>query len=219
MITASLAVHFPGQFVGHPYWPERDRLIEITKQSGMNRARASQNRRKALEEYLRQHGLTLADYEELERQAARAFHRDGDGRIIIPADYVLSFLVATCDEARAAMKPCRPEQVRSRFRASAWVTDRLEPDGVWQRFATVTSGTGAKLSNQRGLRENAYIEDFTATGTLQFSEEFVDPKALRNALVWGGREIGIGASRKMGKGRFELTGFETTTLPDAIAAE
>jgi hypothetical protein len=35
----------------------------------------------------------------------------------------------------------------------------------------------------------------------------VRPDVLQKALEWGGRTIGIGASRKMGWGRFSLVGF------------
>lgn len=215
MIKASLTLRFTGQYVADPYWPEQFQLIEITKQSGMNRSRASQNRRKALEEHLRLKNMTLADFERLEQLAKRPFHMNGEGRIIIPADKFLSFLVATCDEARSAQRPCQKEQVRSRFVASDFVTDKTEPDGVWARFATVTAGAGNKLSNQRGLRENAYIAGFDATGTLIFDPQFVDAETLRNALAWGGQFVGIGASRKMGKGRFDLARFDCEEMAKA----
>ena len=87
----ALTVHFPGWYIGNPYWQEMWSLIEITKESGMSRARASQNRRKALEEYLRSKDMTLDDYEQLERDARRPFHLDDQGRIIIPAERVISF--------------------------------------------------------------------------------------------------------------------------------
>jgi hypothetical protein len=71
-------------YVGHPYWPEMEQLINITKESGMNRARSSANRRAALEEWLRANNMTLADFERLEAEANRPFHLDDDGRIVIP---------------------------------------------------------------------------------------------------------------------------------------
>jgi hypothetical protein len=205
-----MTMNFTGQYIGNPYWPEMFRMIQISKESGMNRAKSQANRRKALEEHLRMKGLTLADYEKLEEASKKPFHTVGD-QIVIPAERLLSFLVATCDEARSAQRPCAKEQVRSRFIASDFLTGKTDPDGVWSRFATVTAGTGNKLSNQRGLREDFFIEKFTAAGTLSFDPEFIDPKTLRNAVLWGGQFVGIGASRKMGKGRFELDVFEEIT--------
>ena len=206
MLTYNITVQI-GRYIGNPYWPEMFRLIEITKESGMNRVRASQNRRKALEEYLRSKNMTLDDFAQLEAAAKRPFHLNSEGFIIIPAERVLSFLVAVCDEARAAMRPCNKDQVRSRFEVSEWVTTKTKPDGLWSRFVTVTSGAGGKLSNQRGLREDPIIENVVATGSLSCDPEFVNVKVLRNAIEWGGQFVGIGASRKMGMGRFVVSKF------------
>jgi len=96
------------------------------------------------------------------------------------------------------------DQVRSRFTATDFVTDKKGPDGIWSRFVTVTSGTGSKLSNQRALRENHYIDQPIATGALTYDDQFIKTDVLINALKWGGEFVGIGASRKMGKGRFRI---------------
>jgi hypothetical protein len=204
----NLELTFPGQYIGHPYWVEMFELIQITKLSGMNRAKSEANRRKALDGHLRAIGMTLDQYTKLEELSKRPFHVNADGQIIIPADNFLSFLVAATDEARSAQRACQKEQVRSRFTATDFVTNKTGPDGMWKRFSTVNAGAGAKLSNQRGLRENHYIENFTAAGQISFDEQFVKPDVLKNLIDFGGDFVGIGASRKMGKGRFKLTGFE-----------
>jgi hypothetical protein len=211
MIEAKIALSFTSPFVAHPYWPEMYQLIEITKKSGVNRAKTDANRRKALEEYLRANNMTLADFEKLEAASRRPFHLI-DGEIVIPRESVMAFLVACNSTARSAFRACPPEQVWSRIIASPLRTGKTKSDGTWRRFATVNMGTGAKASNQRGLRENDYIENFTATGTLRFDEQTVDPDTLRNVIGWGGQFVGIGASRKMGKGRFDLSGFETCVI-------
>jgi hypothetical protein len=207
MIEASMTFSFQKGYIAEPFWPERAKLIDIQKGSGVNRARSDANRRKALEEYLGREGMTLRDYENLEKLASRPFYVNGSDEIIIPESQILSFLVATCDEARSAARPCDPGQVRSRFIASDFPTGKTKADGIWERFATVSSGTGAKLSNQRGLRKSSYIKEFETSGTLVFDEAFVDPSTLHNALVWGGGFVGIGAARKMGWGRFKVTAF------------
>lgn len=208
-------------YIAHPYWPEMERVINIQKESGMNRARSSANRRKALEEYLRSHEMTLADYEKLVERSKRAFHVDSNGLLYIPKRNVDAMLVATCDTMRAAGRPCVPDMVRTALRASSWTTD-VDPDGAlpWSRFAVVSSGTGARLSNQRGARCNLYMGDeppdpdlpatgkVIAHGTFDLNPEMVDPKTLYNALVYAGEWVGIGASRKMGWGRFEMLTWE-----------
>lgn len=205
-IDIAITLHLDS-YIGHPYWPEMARLVDITKHSGMQRARTTANARKALEEYLRANDMTLAEYDELKRLAERPFYTaNGAGSaIIVPELHVTSMIVQTCDTIRAAGRPVPPEQVRTAIKASEWITDKSASDGVWERFAVVSSGTGAKLSNQRGFRSNAYIKDATATGTFQIAADMVRPEVLRSALEWAGERIGVGASRKMGWGRFQIT--------------
>lgn len=219
MLTYDLFLRFTSPYIGHPYWPEMYQLIEITKKSGMNRAKSDANRRKALEEYLRANGMTLADFERIEAASCKPFHTAPDGEIIIPSDRIMAFLVAANDEARAAFRACPPEQVWARITATDFRTGKREADGIWSRFATVNLGTGARASNQRGLRENAYIEGFTATGQITFDEQTVDPAALHNLIGWGGQFVGLGASRNKGKGRFVLTRFDLAVTSHPIAAE
>lgn len=206
MKTLNIAAHFERGYIAHPYWPAMAKLIDIQKKSGLNRAKSDKNRREALEQFLRSQGMTLGDYTKLEAQAAEPFYRvDGAAsEIIIPVNQIQAFLVASNSEARARTRCCEPDQVRSRFVVSPWQTGKTDADGVWERFATVTAGTGAKLSNQRGFRSNAYIQRFIARGTIAFAEDFVSPDAVRALIIWGGENIGIGACRKMGWGRFTI---------------
>lgn len=209
MKTFNLALRFTTPYVAHPYTPEQYQLIEITKLSGMNRTRATQNKNRALEEYLTQNNMTLDDFEKLKALAGRDFHQHPEtNEIFIPSDNFLSFIVATTHNIRSASRPCSPDQVRSRFFASDFMTGKFEKDHTWERFVTVTTGTGAKLSNQRALRKNGEILGFTATGTISFDTDYVKPDVLKKAIEYGGINVGIGASRKMGKGRFVLDKFE-----------
>jgi hypothetical protein len=218
MTTINVTAHVHS-YIAHPYWPERERLINIQKESGMNRARSAANRRKALEEYLRGEGMTLADYDALVALADRQFYTDDDGLIVVPKKHVDGMLVAMCDSIRSANRPCPPDMVRTVLRATAWSTGIAETDaGWWERYAVVSSGTGARLSNQRALRRNAYIGDqppaeveptkrIEAHGVIDINPEMVRPETLKKALEWAGEWVGIGASRKMGFGRFTVTEF------------
>lgn len=216
MLTYDLSFAFTSPYVAHPYWTEMFQVIEITKKSGMARAKSDANRRKSLEEYLRANGMTLADFERLEKLSKRPFHTRPDGEIFIPRDSVMAFLVAANDTARAAFKASPPEQVWTRIQATDFMTGKTKPDGIWTRYATVSLGTGAKASNQRGLRENAFIENFTASGQLTFDEQLVNPDALKNVIDWAGKFVGIGASRKMGRGRFNLTKFDLAAASPSL---
>lgn len=217
MISYQLEVEIHS-YIADPYWPERERVINIQKESGMNRARSSANARKALEEYLRANEMTLADYDALVALAERPFYTlDGGGpedTIVIPRKQVTAMLVAACDTARAAFRPCPPEQVRVALRTSEWRTNCTVSEAQpWERFVVVSSGTGAKLSNQRGLRRSLFIgadppddcqptKPVVATGTISINETMVRPETLAKLLEYAGESVGIGASRKMGWGRF-----------------
>jgi len=107
VVTLNLKLQFTGQYIGNPYWIEMYKVIEITKHSGMSRARSEGNRRKALEEYLRLTGMTFAEYESLEAMSKLPFHTNDDGFITIPSERILSFLVAVCDTVRSAQNHAR----------------------------------------------------------------------------------------------------------------
>lgn len=193
------------RYIAAPYWPELEKLINVRKESGMSRARTAETRRKALDSYLKSAGMTRQDYEELEALAARPFHVDGDGRIIVPELHVMSMIVATCDRIGARERPCAPDMARTVITATPWTTGKTAPDGTWERFAVVSSGTGAKLSNQRALRADAYIADAPAEGVIAADTTIVRPDILFKALDWAGTYVGIGSARKMGWGRFTIT--------------
>jgi len=69
----------------------------------------------------------------------------------------------------------------------------------------VKSGSGKTLSNQRGYRVSQLIRNFDAVGSVTIDEKMVNPEAVKELLTFAGRVVGIGASRKMGYGRFALT--------------
>lgn len=190
----------PG-YICDPFRVEMFKLIEIKKQSGLLRARSEKKRRECLEQYLRSAGLTLAQYEKLEAEALEPFYKDAAGFIYIPAGSIFSCLVNANSEASSRL---RIDNLRVALRIDDFRTDKKKPDGVWERFAVVKSGAGKTLSNQRGLRSNAFLRDFTAAGTIDFDPEMVKPAAVVDLLTFAGRSVGIGASRKMGYGRFEV---------------
>jgi hypothetical protein len=198
-----VAVHLD-KYIAAPYWPELEKLINIKKESGVSRARTAETRRKALDSYLKSAGMTHQDYEELQQRAARPFHTH-DARIIVPALHVMSMIVATCDRIGSRDRPCPPDIARTVISPSPWYTAKTAPDGIWERFAVESMGNGTKLSHQRALRRDAYIENADAHGTLDIDTAVVRPEILWKALDWAGTYVGIGSARKMGWGRFTLT--------------
>lgn len=203
-MEVKISIHLD-RYIASPYWPEREQLIQIGKESGVSLARTPQTRRKALDTYLASVSMTRAEYEDLERAASRPFYTSGDGLIIVPPLQVMGMIVAACDRIGARDRPCPMELARTLITVTPWTTGKTAPDGVWERYAVVTGSTGTKLSNQRALRRDPYIQDTAATGTISFDEAVIQEKILFRALSWAGNYVGIGASRKMGWGRFTLT--------------
>jgi len=199
----AVTLRFPKGYIGHPYWPEREKLINIQKESGINRARSLDKREKALRAYLDSRGLTQDDYRALEAKANRQFHTDASDHIVIPAHHLHGMIAQGAAQAPGSIRLASIGQIRTVIEFSDFVTDKTKPDGVWDRFVTVKSGTGQALSNQRGLRSNEYIADFTASGSVRLVNDEAEKKA-KEFVAYIGREIGVGASRKLGWGRFEL---------------
>ena len=198
-----LALHFPKGYIAHPFWPAREKLINLQKESGVNRARSLDKREKTLRAYLESKGMTIEEYRLLEIEAARPFYTAPDGEIVIPAHQLHGLLGQAAQLAPASVRLAKVEQIRILLEFDDLRTGKHKADGVWERFVPVKSGTGQMLSNQRGLRSDPYLSDVTATGLLRVLHDDLEKKA-RQFLAWAGQEIGVGAARKMGWGRFKI---------------
>jgi len=209
-----LNIRFPKGYIAHPYWPELEKVINIQKESGTRRARSEANRAKALSDHLHKIGLTNVDYEAMVRMAERPFYTAADmplvdghdpAEIVVPPHQIYGCLAQASDTARSSVRIASRDQLRSLLVVQPMFTGRTAADGIWERFAVVTAGTGAKLSNQRALRRNAYLGPFETTLDIAFDSHVVSEAKVREFVAYAGREVGLGASRKMGWGRFEVT--------------
>jgi hypothetical protein len=207
-MQVTITVHFD-KFVSHPYWPEREQVIQIQKESGVNRARSQPKREQALSNHLAKLGMSMEQYTQLITIADRPFHLSKGGLIVIPAHNLYGCFAQASDLATSSIRLASPEQIRTVLHTSDWATDKSEQDSlIWKRFVVVKSGTGQALSNQRSLRENSYIEDFEAVGTLSFSTDILRPEKVHTFLDYAGLNIGVGASRKLDNGRFTIRKWE-----------
>lgn len=207
-------ITFVKGYIAHPYWPAREKLINVQKESGVNRVRSEEKRGKVLRDYLQSKGMTMEDYEKLGEDANRPFYTGTEAQvmevghdkqeIIIPSHQIYGALVQTAFVASSSIRICKPEQVRTVLHVSDVWTGKRKEDGVWDRFVVVKTGTGNKLSNQRALRSNPYLGPFTAPISFTFDEEVLGAAKVKEFVSYTGREIGIGASRKLGWGRFKV---------------
>jgi hypothetical protein len=203
-MRVAISAAFTKGYIAHPYTPAMERVINIEKESGMRRVRSSEKAARALADYLASRDMTQDDYLHLKEEASKPFYMNKSGEIIISAHQLNGMLAQGCQLATASIRLARAEQIRSLLTVSDWETGKSKPDGVWERFVVVTGGPGGKLSNQRALRSNPYIQDFTATGWIEFSEDVLDQEKVQRFFVFCGRDVGVGASRKLGWGRFEV---------------
>jgi hypothetical protein len=210
--TISIALQFDKGFISDPYWPQREQLINLQKLSGMNRAKSEDKRLQSLRDYLQRLGMTMEAYEDLQRQAQEPWYRNGGAEIIIPSHQLYGCLIESARNATATLRPCEPDNLRHVLVVSDLATGKTTHDGIFQRLVMPKSGTGQPLSNQRALRENPYIAGFTATGTLAYFPDDLrnQGESLQEFLTWAGQRIGVGASRKMGYGRFTVARWEET---------
>jgi hypothetical protein len=204
--TVSLTLHFAQGYIADPYVPAREELINIQKASGMNRSRSEAKRKQALEEYLRRQNMDMDDYQALEARATIPWYRDEHNEIVIPSHQFYGCLIEGAKNLSASQRPCDPNNLRHVIALSALTTGKKHQDGVYERLVMPKSGTGQPLSNQRALRKNPYIADFDAHGTLRFFvSDIPEPQRLIDFVAYCGQRIGVGASRKMGYGRFVIT--------------
>ena len=108
--------------------------------------------------------------------------------------------VAPAAQAPAAIRPAKPEQIRTILEWGDLPTGKFKADGLWERFVR------NPLTNQRRLQSSQYIEEVRATGTLAIHDA-AQEKKIREFVAWAGREMGVGAARKMGWGRFVIVAW------------
>ena len=198
-------LHF-NSYIAHPYWAEREELVNIAKQSGLNRVRSEDKRDQALRRYLEKQGMSMEDYQLLEKLAARQWYKladANDGEIIIPRHQFSGALVEACKSAPAGAR-FNADQLRSLLDIRDFRTGKFGCDRLFSRFVLPKDGKGNPLSNQRARRVNEVIDDFIAEGTIHFDTDDVKQKSVVALLNYAGKYIGVGASRKMGYGRFQL---------------
>ena len=206
-----IRVHFPRKCVFDPYRPERGRVIDIEKESGMVFYKTPEKRDAALRAQLSKERMPFEEYASLKQTAEQPFDFfDGGGEIIIPSEHVEGCLREAASKCPPAVRVAPKEAICCVLSSSPWRTGKAEADAlIWERMVVANDGSGRRISNQRRLERHYYLADFDATGTLYFAGDVAQLPRLRDFLGFaGGPRVGIGASRKLGHGRFEVVNLE-----------
>lgn len=204
-----VSIHFD-KYIAHPYWPEREMVIKIQKDSGMSRQKSDDKREAALSNQLKKLGLNMDDYRALQKAAERQWYRvdsgDDNSEIIVPRHHLAGCLVQTVGTATKNLRgKFTKDSFRSLVEISDFRTGKFKSDGKFDRYVKL------EASNMRSHQVNDYIEDFVATGTFRVSDS-VNVDDLRRILESGVETVGVGASRKMGYGRGEVVSFDLAVL-------
>ena len=196
-------------YLAHPYWPERERVITIQKVSGMNRQKSDDKRQAALMTQCDREGISLVEYRELEKLAARPWYRvdndDPTTEIVIPRHQVAGCLVETVGKSTKNLRgPFTKDSFRHQVQLTDLSTGKMQCDGLFDRYVRL------ETSNMRSRQVNEVINDFVASGTLTIAPH-LKVSDLRRLFAHAFAETGVGAARKMGYGRGTLI-----TLEEAI---
>ena len=192
-------------YIAHPYWPEREQVIQIQLHSGVNRLKNEDKKKAAMKAECEKRGLTLADYDKLVLLADRRWYRvdneDLKSPILIPRHQLAGCLVETISRTpKAVCGPYETDSFRHHVRLSDFLTEKTDADKQFDRYVKLEG------SNKRDHQVSPVICDFLATGTLSVADDTKLPP-LRRLFDYAFSEVGVGASRKMGYGRGEVEEF------------
>ncbi len=212
-ISAKLSFGDPG-YIGLPYWPERNTLINISKQVHPKLGPAKKEA--ALLATLEGMGMTRAQYREICELAMRPFYTDNsrrDGEIVIPQRVIQSFLNNASQSAPRVIPRINSKGltfIGVTLDGGCLHTGMHESDAKkFERFVRMAgdakSGRG---SNQPIWCSSDYIADFIAYGTFMVDEEIVKAEDLRKLMEYGGRWLGVGSARPQGFGRFQVVEWD-----------
>jgi hypothetical protein len=205
MITVTVGLYFdkPG-YIGLPYWPEKNTLINLAKE--VHPKLADAKKQAALSAALEKRGLTMQDYQNLVVQSERPFYTNGSSEIVIPERILQSFINHASMEAPKAIPRVMSKGltfIGIKVAGGHLSTGMHKASGEFSRFVKMAE------TNQRSFSSTPYIAEFTATGRLNVDPEVIEAERLRKLLEWGGKWVGMGSARPQGYGRFSVAKWET----------
>lgn len=184
-----------------PYTDARAEVITIRKTCGVDRARSETKRKLCLEQGLAKEGMTMADWEALNKEADTLW-KEVDGKPSIPRHWISGMLVAAISTLpKSARYGLTPENLRIHCRILGnWlVTSQTEVENF-------TRAIRNEASNQRRLQTDRVFEDVTLEGQISIiPPDDATPEDVitnyRRIFDYALRNNGLGGARKMGYGR------------------
>lgn len=205
-------------YIGKPYWPETNVLIDISKDVHPKLGEAK--KQAALLAACEKRGIPPSEYQRIEAKSKHPFYTIGeirDAEIIIPQRVIQSFINHASMAAPRAIPRIAEKGltfIGVKLKDGYLRTGKTEKDAkLFERFVK------NEESNQRMFTSDPYIIDFTATGVILLDEEIIRETDLLKLLEYGGRMYGIGTARPQGFGRFSVAVWEPLGQPDLLEAD
>jgi hypothetical protein len=189
------------KYSAQPYWPEVQWILKLEQKAGCHPKHKPEKRKMLIEAYCEQNGITM---EQVDKARAKIendkWYRNDAGKIIIPRHQFSGCIVQSLG-THPLKSVISADQARSFIQVSDMVSDREKPDWVYGRYIKRPE------SNMRGYQENDVCTNVEFKGYVEYNSEIVSTDNVESLLIYAGKWIGIGGSRKMALGRFAVISF------------
>ena len=189
-------------YIASPYWPAKELVIRIQKDSGVNRQKSDEKRTAALKAQCNKMGMTYEAYLAAIKDSERQWYVNDAGYIYIPRHQLAgAFVEAVGQSPKALRGPFTKDNFRALVQVGDFTTEKTKADGVFERYVKLDA------SNMRSLQRNEYIGNYLTEGKEFVAKGVILPSDKRQAdtvkrlLQQVVESIGVGGSRKMGFGR------------------
>ena len=201
-------------YIGSPFWPETNDIINISKHSRLAFQRTEEKRTQTLNAYLSKINMTKKAYNVLLKKSERQWYRlnndNQKSKIIIPKNQMSASLVEACKVSPTAVIQSKlADCLRAMMIVSDFVTKKTKCDEIFKRYIRGES-------NQPRYTESEVINNFDAIGTIDFDVSVFNLKTVTELFNYQLKYTGLGASRKMGYGRSNLV--HINELRDDVAS-
>jgi hypothetical protein len=212
MSKVKVAFSFNGDgktgYIGQPFWPELNTLINIMKD--VHPKLGDAKKQQAIQASCEKQGVSPEEFLRIQAKVeTQHFYTKGDSplsEIIIPERQIQSFLNHASMKAPKAIPTIKEKGltfIGVRVVDGYLTTGKTEAGASkFERFVVLEG------SNQRTFSSSPFIHNFSAEGVLSVDEQIIRLADLCKLCEWGGQWLGIGGARPQGFGRFQVTLWE-----------
>jgi hypothetical protein len=220
-MRAKFELQFSDGYIANPYWQEIEWLLSVQQDAGVHFKHKPPKARELVETYLKDQGIPIAKFDAAQKKVDTEFwYKDPGGNIYIPRHQFQGSIVQSLHPNQGRIRhrlgtAMSREQVRTFIRVSdlTIAPAKKKADSMFSRYVKHPK------TNMRRLQQDEIINDFVASGTVDFRDHIIKDQDMESLLRWAGQNVGVGSARLMGIGRWELLAFAAdkataSKLPD-----